>query len=42
MDAKVDASNKRPKYRIISGRIEINTQILFGLLRSNAYIGVAF
>ncbi len=41
MDIKVE-NNKRPEYREISNKIEIDTQVLFGLLRSNAYIGVAF
>ena len=41
MDMKVE-DNKRPTARKISDRIEINTQVLFSLLRSNAYIGFAF
>jgi hypothetical protein len=42
MDMKVDASNKRPEYKLIRNQIETNTQVLFGILRSNAYIGLAF
>ena len=42
MDMKFDASNKRPEYKLIRNKIETNTQVLFGILRSNAYIGLAF
>jgi hypothetical protein len=42
MEMKLDLNNKRPEYKIVRDKIEANTQVLFGLLRSNAYIGLAF